>query len=65
MSHAFISMAGTTMLFPYRDAKDGKIIVKNKHINGLEINLVFVIRTSNHGFEVFNVCCGPSGHNKC
>ena len=30
-----------------------------KHINGVEINLKCVIITINHGFSVFNVCCGP------
>ena len=48
----------------YRSEKDGDnigIIVENKHINGLEINLECVIITFNHGFSVFNVCCGV-GH---
>ena len=35
------------------------LIVQNKHINGLEINLQWVIITFNNGFSVFNVCCGP------
>ena len=45
----------------YRDVKDGEIIgiiVENKHINGLEINLGCVIITFNYWFSVFNVCCG-------
>ena len=60
MSHT--SMAGTTMLPLYRDVKDGEttgIIVENKHINGLEINLECVIITFNHRFSVFKVCCSP------
>ena len=46
----------------YRSEKDGEnigIIVENKLINGLEINLEGVIITFNHGVSVFNVCCGP------
>ena len=46
----------------YRSEKDGEnigIIVDNKLINGLEINLLCVIITFNHKFLVFNVCCGP------
>ena len=35
------------------------IIVENKFINGLEINLECVIITFNHRFSVFNVCCSP------
>ena len=49
-------MAVTTMSPLYRDAKDGKIIriiVENKHINGLEINLECVIITFNHRFLMF------------
>ena len=68
----------------YRSEKDGEnvgIIVENKHLNGLEINLECVIITFNHRFPVFNFCCGPkpilmpsasrqalvstSGHNRC
>ena len=44
------------MLSLYRDAKDGEIIgiiVENKHINGLGINLECVIITFNHGCSVF------------
>ena len=46
----------------YRSEKDGEniaIIVENKLINGLEINLEYVIITFKHGFSVLNVCCGP------
>ena len=45
----------------YRSEKDGEnigIIVENKLVNGLEINLECVI-IFNHGFSVFNVNCGP------
>ena len=59
MSHAFISTVVTTMSSLYRIAKDGEIIVENKHINGLAINLESVIITFNHRFSVCNVCCGP------
>ena len=48
MSHTFISTAVTTMLSLYRDVKDGEIIVENKHINGLEINLECSTCTSNN-----------------
>ena len=41
----------------YRSEKER--LVENNHINGLEINLECVIITFNHGFSVFNVCCGP------
>ena len=83
MSHLFISKVDTTLLSLYRGAKNGEmigIIVENKLINGLEINLEHVIIIFNHGFSVFNFCCGPrwilmpsascraliltSGHNK-
>ena len=46
----------------YRAEENGEhigIIVENKHINGLEINLEYIMITFNHGLEVFNVCCGP------
>ena len=46
----------------YWSEKDGEnigIIVENKLINRLEINLECVIITFNHGFSVFNVWCGP------
>ena len=62
MSHAFISTVDTTMSSLYRDEKDGENIarfVKNQHIKGLGIDLEYVIITFNHGFSVFNVCCGP------
>ena len=66
MSHAFISTVETTvkttMSSPYRDAKHEEIIgliVENKHLDGLEINLECVIITFNHGVLVFNVCCDP------
>ena len=62
MLHTLISAAVTTMSFLYRDTKDGEttgIIVVNKHLNGLEINLECVIIIFNHRFSVFNVCCGP------
>ena len=39
----------------YRDTKDGEIIgiiVENKRINGLELNLECVMITFNHGFLV-------------
>ena len=45
-----------------RSEKDGEnvgIIVENKPITGLEINLESVIITFNHAFLVFNVYCGP------
>ena len=57
-----LKQAGTAMSSLYRDAKVGEIIgilVENKHIDGLEINLECVIITFNHGFSVFNVCIGP------
>ena len=50
------------MSSPYRSGKDGEnigIIVENKLINGLEINLECVIITFNHRFSELNVCCGP------
>ena len=34
-------------------------IVKNKLVNGLEINLECVIITFSHGLSVFNIGCGP------
>ena len=40
MSHTFTSTAGTSMSSLYREAKDGEIIVENKHINGREIKSV-------------------------
>ena len=46
----------------YKTEENGEnigIIVKNKHINGLEINLECVIIKYNYWFSVFNVCCGP------
>ena len=46
----------------HNDVTDGEIIgviVENKHINGLEINLERAIITFNHVSSVFNVCCGP------
>ena len=52
MSHAFISTVDIRIPSLYRGAKDGEtvgIIIENKHINGLEINLESVM---------FNVCCG-------
>ena len=52
MSNAFISTVVTTMSSLHRVAKDGEIIVKNKHINGLEIYLECVIITySTTGFR--------------
>ena len=59
VSHAFISTIDTTMSSQYREEKDGEnigLVVENKHINGIEIN---VIITFNHRFSVFNFCCGP------
>ena len=32
---------------------DNSVIVENKNINGLEMNLEYVILTSKHGFSVF------------
>ena len=58
MSHTLISVVDTTMLSLYRDENDGKnigIIVENKHINGLEINLECVIITFIHRFSVINI----------
>ena len=55
------------VLSQYRSKNDGDnigIIVENKDINGLEINLECVIITFNHKFSMFNICCGPrSGIN--
>ena len=56
VSHAFISTVVTTMTTV---AKDGEIILENKHLNGLEINLECAIITFNHRFSVCNVCCDP------
>ena len=58
----FISTVDTTMSSLYRGAKGGEIIgqyMLKISINGLEINLEFVMITFNHVFSVFNVCCGP------
>ena len=59
MSHTFFSTVDIIMSSLYRGAKDGEIIGiigENKHLNGLEINLVCVIIIFNHRFSVFNVC---------
>ena len=53
MLHTFISTVDTAMLSLYGDEKNGEnigIIVENKHINGLEINLecVIIIRSALH-----------------
>ena len=56
----FISKVDLPVLSLYRSEKDGEnigIIVENKLINGLEINLECVIITINYRF--FNVCCSP------
>ena len=61
MSDALISMVDTTMLSLYWGTKDGEIIgiiVENKHINGLEVNLECVIIAFNHWCSMLNVCCG-------
>ena len=50
------------VLSQYRSEKDGEnigIIVENKLINGLEINLECVQITFNHKCSGFNICCGP------
>ena len=55
-------MVDTTMSSLYKDKKDGEnigITDKNKHRNGLELNLECVIITFNHGVSLFNICCGP------
>ena len=60
MCHMFISTFDATVPSLYKGAKDGEIIgiiVENKHINGLEIDLECVIVTFNQGFSMFNVCC--------
>ena len=78
----FISTAAFPVSFLYRGENDGEIIkiLKNKYMNGLEINLECVIISFNHRFSAFNICCSPrsilmpsasrralistSGHNK-
>ena len=81
--HLFISIADLPVSSLHWSEKDGdniRMIVVNKHINGLEINLEYVMIIFNHRFSVFNVSCGPwsifmvsalrqalkstSGHNK-
>ena len=55
-------MADRPVSSSYRSEKDGEnieIIVENKHINGLEINLECVIITFNNRFLVLNICCAP------
>ena len=70
MPHTFNSMTGTKVKSLYRYAKDGGIIVENKHVNELEINLERVIIIFKHRFSVVNVCCAPrsilmpTGRNK-
>ena len=58
--NAFISIADLPVIVSREKGgeNNGKI-VKNKLVNGLEINLDCVIITFNRGFSVFNVCCGP------
>ena len=51
--HAFIAIQEGKRLRKYWN------IVKNRLVNGLEINLECVIITFNHGFSVFNVGSGP------
>ena len=56
--HVFISIA-VLPVFMVRKGKDGEnvgIIVKNKHVNGLEINLDCVLTTFTHRFSMFNIC---------
>ena len=56
--HAFISKVDLPVSSQYRSEKDCEnigIIIENKLINGLEINVEWF----NHGFSVFKVCCGP------
>ena len=58
MSLTFISTAVTTMSSLYRDATDGeiiRIIVENKHINGLEISLECVLCNNYIQPRVFGV----------
>ena len=60
--YMFISVADLPVFSLYRREKDAEnigIIVINKHVNGLEVNLECVIITFSRWFSVFNVSCIP------